>query len=103
MIFLVHFNKERKLWPAVLSLVTVVLVMISRMYLGGHSLDQVLFGFIVAIVIVLVYEFGGARHSISRLLLSFGKKDAKLKVGLVLLSCYCLAFYVYSLNSNMGP
>ena len=65
MLFVVHFNKNRKVWPYVLSLVTILLVMMSRMYLGGHSLDQVLFGFIVAACVIAVYEAGGGKEKIS--------------------------------------
>ena len=44
---------------------TILLVMMSRMYLGGHSLDQVLFGFIVAACVIAVYEAGGGKEKIS--------------------------------------
>jgi hypothetical protein len=31
------------------------------MYLGGHSLDQVIFGFIVAKSLALIYGYGGGK------------------------------------------
>jgi membrane-associated phospholipid phosphatase len=61
LLLLIHFNKQRKLWPMVVGFVTVVFIMVSRMYLGGHSLDQVLFGFIVAASIAIMYAYGGIR------------------------------------------
>ena len=65
MLLMVHFNTQRKVWPFAVSLITVVLIMASRMFLGGHSLDQVLFGFIVAMCVIIVYSVGGGKDKIS--------------------------------------
>lgn len=74
------------------------MIMLSRMYLGGHSLDQVLFGFIVAACVVLIYDCGGLRKKISQLLLNFHKASVKLEVVKIISALYLIAALVYFAN-----
>lgn len=64
LIYLFHFKKDEKLKLCFLGVPVILLVMISRMYLGGHSLDQVIFGFIVAVSLAVLYQYGGFKNKI---------------------------------------
>lgn len=74
--------------------------MVSRMYLGGHSLDQVLFGFIVAACLSIIYEFGGIREKIGELLMKFKEGTTKKTVIAIFLFAHFLAFLIFYRNLN---
>lgn len=74
------------------------MIMLSRMYLGGHSLDQVIFGFVVAACVVVLYDCGGLRRKISQLLLSFDKHETKIAVVKIITCLYVIAVAVYFAN-----
>jgi hypothetical protein len=98
LIYLFHFNSSRNLNIAVAGFGIIFLVMASRMYLGGHSLDQVVFGFIVASCLAVMYEFGGLRRQISQALVSFNKPAVKRVVVTLVVSAHALAGLVYFKN-----
>lgn len=99
-IYLFHFNRHSKVTASLLGLAVVVFVMLSRLYLGGHSLDQVIFGFIVAACFSLMYQFGGIRQKIGESLLNFHKANEKRKVIFLILSALSLAGVVFWRNLN---
>ena len=102
-LLLIHFNKARNLSWIVGGLITIILVMISRMYLGGHSLDQVVFGFIVAISLALIYGYGGGKELISYTLLNFEDNSIKAKL-IAFLSCIAgISFYIFFDNKTKRP
>lgn len=99
---LIHFNKKKNLSIILIGLVTVLLVMLSRMYLGGHSLDQVVFGFIVAISLGIMYEFGGLRLVISNSLLKINDHSTKIKVLIFTLALQLVNVLSYFYNGDKG-
>lgn len=76
--------------------------MISRMYLGGHSLDQVVFGFLVAIALGVMYEFGGLRQVISRSLLTINSHATKIKIILFVSVLQLINVVSYFYNGDQG-
>ncbi len=99
---LIHFNKKKNLSIILIGLVTVLLVMLSRMYLGGHSLDQVVFGFIVAISLGIMYEFGGLRLVISNSLLKINDHSTKIKVLIFTLALQLVNVLSFFYNGDKG-
>jgi membrane-associated phospholipid phosphatase len=97
-IYLFHFNKQKNMIVVVLGFGVIALVMISRMYLGGHSLDQVLFGFIVAACLSIIYEFGGIREKIAELLVRFSQSQVRKKVLAFCFLAHFLAIAIYFRN-----
>jgi hypothetical protein len=73
------------------------------MYLGGHSLDQVIFGFIVAISVILIYGYGGGKEMISYTLLNFHDNKIKAKLVAFLITIASLSFYIFFANKNKRP
>ena len=102
-LILIHFNKARNASWIVGGFITVFLVMISRMYLGGHSLDQVVFGFIVAIAVILIYGYGGGKEFISQTLLTFNDTKTKAKILAFLSVIASASFYIFFTNKNKRP
>ena len=79
-------------------MLTIFMVMISRMFLGGHSLDQVIFGFIVAGCVIIVYEMGGLKQKISDMLINFNKISTKTFLFRLMIACHIIALWVYMSN-----
>lgn len=98
LIYLFHFNSNRNLSIVFAGFGVIFLVMASRMYLGGHSLDQIIFGFIVASCLAVMYEFGGLRKHIGQALVNFKKPKAKKIVLILVVSAHILAGLVYFKN-----
>ena len=98
MLFIIHFNKNKNMWPIFLNFFTILCVMISRMFLGGHSLDQVIFGFIVAGCVIIIYDVGGGKNKIAELFLNFEKSYAKKTLFATIFICHLIALGVYVNN-----
>jgi len=47
----------RKKYLFIIWIIIVPLVMISRMYLGAHSLDQIIFGAMMGLTFLVMYRY----------------------------------------------
>lgn len=62
-------DRKKQIAYAFLGVFLMLGVSISRMYLGGHSLDQVIQGLLLGISISLLFVHGGLKEAIADLLL----------------------------------
>ena len=79
------------------------MVMLSRLYLGGHSIDQLVLGFLVASSISIIYAYGGLKDFLYMSLQNYGKWSNQLKVNLMVCIFYVLAILAFQLNYTHGP
>lgn len=86
--------------------VFVALVLISRMYLGAHSLDQIIFGGLlgIAFLVIYKYQFQKMMYSAVANILSLKNKKLYLIINTVLFVFFlALPIAEYLINSSSRP
>jgi membrane-associated phospholipid phosphatase len=68
-VLLFELIKKRSGFYTFLGIFLMVAVSVSRMYLGGHSLNQVIQGLYLGIALSSLYCYGGLKSFITNLLL----------------------------------
>lgn len=86
-------RKRQKVW-GVVAVLLMGAVSTSRLYLGGHSLDQVMLGLYMGIALSLLYSHGGLKQLIQRQLLgSRTSSTGLILAGLAAMHLLTLAGY----------
>jgi membrane-associated phospholipid phosphatase len=86
-------KKRQKVW-GVVAVLLMGAVSTSRLYLGGHSLDQVMLGLYMGIALSLLYSHGGLKQLIQQQLISSKtSKTSLIFVGLCVMHLLTLAGY----------
>jgi len=63
------FETKKNIRYPIFAAIMMIMVSVSRMYLGAHSLDQVVHGLFIGIALSLVYVQGGLREQIKKLII----------------------------------
>lgn len=77
-----------------------VVVSVSRMYLGAHSLDQVVQGLFLGISLSILYVYGGLKESIRDLLIKQGRKGHRMMLFGLIAGMHVLYICAYWANNQ---
>jgi len=77
-----------------------VVVSISRMYLGAHSLDQVVQGLFLGLSLSILYVHGGLKEFIRDLLIKQRRKENKIILAVIIVSMHILYIWAYWANNQ---
>lgn len=97
--FLFEFvdTKKQIRYPLFAALM-MILVSLSRMYLGAHSLDQVTHGLFIGVGLSLIYVEGGLREKIKELMIFQNRKKYRIFVILFILFMHVLSIVGFYVN-----
>jgi len=99
-VLLFQFVKQRSWIYTFFAVFLMVGVSISRMYLGGHSLNQVIQGLFLGISLSCLYCFGGLKSFIAKLIIKQRYSYYKKLLFTILLCMHLMYFYAYWNNTQ---
>lgn len=97
-VLLFQFIKERSAIYTCLGVFLMVSVSLSRMYLGGHSLNQVIQGLYLGISLSSLYCYGGLQNFITNLIVK--QRSTYYKRILIAIIAAMHLMYVYAFWKN---
>ena len=77
-----------------------VTVSVSRMYLGAHSLDQVVQGLFLGISLSILYVYGGIKESIRDMMIKQGRKGYRVALFGLIIGMHVLYIWAYWANNQ---
>lgn len=99
-VFIFEFlDRKKQLRYALLAAFLMVAVSISRMYLGAHSLDQVVQGLFLGLSLSILYVHGGLKECIRDLLIKQGRKGHRIMLFGLIGAMHVLYIWAYWANN----
>lgn len=100
-LFIFEFlDKKKQIGYAFLAVFLMTAVSFSRMYLGGHSLDQVIQGLFLGLSLSILYVHGGLKEFIRDLLIKQGRKTYRTMLYVIIGSMHVLYIWAYWANNQ---
>ena len=91
-VYIDHKGRGKYFWKVYLGILMCFLIPFSRIYLGAHSLNQVLQGLTMGVILSII-NLAGGKLMIKRFLINFLNKPKYLYICIAANALYILAYF----------